>query len=80
MDGPDFDDYVRAEPFRALAKRWKEPVASLAYRYALSIHSISSIILGVKNRDELKDCIEAEQKERLTTDQIEEIDKAMSSE
>ena len=80
MDGPDFDDYVRAEPFRALAKRWKEPVASLAYRYALSIQGISSIILGVKNRDELKDCIEAEQKERLTTDQIEEIDKAMSSE
>ena len=79
MDGPDFDDYERAEPLRALARKWNEPVASLAYRYALSIQNISSIILGVKNRDELKDCIKAEQKERLTTGQIEEIDEVMSS-
>tara|TARA_B100000959_G_scaffold18593_1_gene18009 strand:- start:995 stop:1978 length:984 start_codon:yes stop_codon:yes gene_type:complete len=79
MDKLDFDDYERAAPFRALAKRWNESAASLAYRYALSIKNISSIILGVKNRDELKDCIKYEQKDRLTKDQIEEIDKVMSS-
>ena len=79
MDKLDFDDYERSEPFRALAKRWNEPVASLAYRYALSVQKISSVILGVKNRDELKDCIKIEQKDRLTRDQIEEIDEVMSS-
>jgi len=79
MDKLDFDDYEKAEPFRALAKRLNEPVASLAYRYALSIQNISSIILGVKNRDELKDCIKFEQKERFTIDQIKEIDEVISS-
>ena len=34
--------------------------ASLAHRYALSIAGVATVILGVKNRTELRECITAE--------------------
>ena len=67
FDKKDFDDYMRAEPFRELAAKWNESPASLAHRYALSIPKVGSVILGVKNRDELKECIKAEEKGELTS-------------
>ena len=70
FDKKDFDDYVRAEPFRELAIKWDESPASLAHRYALSIAKVGSVILGVKNRAELKECIEAEEKGGLTVEQL----------
>ena len=52
MDKKDFEDYERAESFRELAKELNESPSKLAYRYALSQNGVSSIILGVKNREE----------------------------
>ena len=73
FDKKDFDDYMRAEPFRELAAKWNESPASLAHRYALSIPKVGSVILGVKNRDELKECIKAEEKGELTSEQFEAL-------
>jgi len=34
--------------------------AIVAHRYALSLPGVATVILGVKNRDELRQCLEAE--------------------
>ena len=72
-DKPDFDDYERAEPFRELAKKWGKSPASLAHRYALSIQKVSSVILGVKNSQELKECLDAEKMSELSEEQLKEL-------
>ena len=72
-DVKDFEDYVRAEPFREFAKEYGDTPSHLAHRYALSIDKISSIILGVKNRKELLECLDAELVEPLTQDEIDQI-------
>ncbi len=72
-DKSDFDDYERAEPFRELAKKWGESPASLAHRYALSIQKISSVILGVKNTQELKECLVTENMSELSEEQLKEL-------
>lgn len=72
-DVKDFEDYVRAEPFREFAKEYGDTPSHLAHRYALSMHKISSIILGVKNRKELLECLDAELMEPLTQEEIDQI-------
>ena len=59
-DHPDQADYRRAAPFRALAAELGESPASLAHRYALSMSGVSTVVLGVKNRAELSECLAAE--------------------
>jgi aryl-alcohol dehydrogenase-like predicted oxidoreductase len=56
---PEMLDFKRAAPFRTLAKEAGESAASLAHRYALSIRGVATIILGVKNLVELRECFEA---------------------
>jgi aryl-alcohol dehydrogenase-like predicted oxidoreductase len=78
-DIKDFEDYDKAEPFRNLAMKWGMTPSSLAHRYALSAEKVSSVILGVKNREELLECLEAEAEGLLSQDQIKEIDKVFSN-
>ena len=78
FDIKDFEDYDKAEPFRKLASEWKMNPSILAHRYALSAEKVSSVILGVKNRDELLECLDAESMGSITQDQIIEIDKVLS--
>ena len=73
-DHPDAADYRRAAPFRGLAAELGESPASLAHRYALSMDGISTVVLGVKNREELKECVAAESKGRLTPEVMARID------
>ena len=70
FDAEDFEDYVRAAPFRQLADQWGESPASLAHRYALSVSKVASVILGVKNTIELQECLQAERAGRLSADQM----------
>jgi aryl-alcohol dehydrogenase-like predicted oxidoreductase len=58
-DDADQMDFERAAGFRALASDWGQTPARLAHRYALSTHDIGSVVLGVKNRRELLECIDA---------------------
>ncbi len=58
-NNPDRTDYDRAAPFRALAAELGEDPAVLAHRYALAMPGVPTVILGVKNRAELAQCIDA---------------------
>jgi aryl-alcohol dehydrogenase-like predicted oxidoreductase len=75
-DDADRLDFDRAAGFRALAAEWGQSPARLAHRYALSIDDIGSVILGVKNREELRECLLAESDPRLSADEIEAIDRS----
>lgn len=78
-DHPEMIDFNRASGFRALAKELGESAASLAHRYALSINGVSTVVLGVKNRTELRECIAAEAKGPLPTELIVRIDSSVAS-
>lgn len=75
----DLADYERAAPFRALAQELGEPAAALAHRYALSMPGVSTVVLGVKNREELRECVEAERRGPLDAELIARIDDAANS-
>jgi aryl-alcohol dehydrogenase-like predicted oxidoreductase len=71
-------DFRRAEPFRELSKELGESPAALAHRYALSMDGIATVVLGVKNRTELRECVEAEAKGPLAPEIIALIDDTLS--
>lgn len=73
-NSPDNADYARAAPFRALAARWGEDPAVIAHRYALSMPNIDTVVLGVKNRAELAQCVAAEAAGPFSAAQMAEID------
>lgn len=57
---PEATDYKRAEPYRALCAELEVDPALLAHRYALDMAGVDTVVLGVKNRDELNQCLEAQ--------------------
>lgn len=71
---PEATDYRRAAPFRALCDELGVDPALLAHRYALDLEGVDTVILGVKNRAELAQCLEAEAAGPLPTDLRERID------
>jgi aryl-alcohol dehydrogenase-like predicted oxidoreductase len=71
---PEMADYKRAAPFRALAREIGESPAALAHRYSLSIPAVATVILGVKNRSELRECIAAAERGPLDSQLTARID------
>jgi aryl-alcohol dehydrogenase-like predicted oxidoreductase len=59
-DNPETLDFERAAPFRAIAAEVGQTPALLAHQYALSIDGPATVVLGVKNREELRECIAAD--------------------
>ena len=59
-NNPDNTDFVRAAPFRDLCAGWGENPAQVAHQYALSLAHFDTVVLGVKNRAELAQCLAAE--------------------
>jgi aryl-alcohol dehydrogenase-like predicted oxidoreductase len=57
-DHPEVRDYALAAGFRALCAEIGEDPAIIAHRYALGL-PIDTLVLGVKNRDELAGCVAA---------------------
>jgi aryl-alcohol dehydrogenase-like predicted oxidoreductase len=57
---PESIDYRRAGPFRALCAEIGVDPALVAHSYALGIEGVDTVILGVKNRQELSECLGAE--------------------
>ena len=57
---PAAADFAAAEGFRRLAAERGEPAAVLAHRYALTLPELATVVLGVKNRAELAECLAAE--------------------
>ena len=70
QDDPDKNDFDRAKGFRRFAKDVGESPAFLSYRYALSVPGVSSIILGVKNREELTEALKAASKPPLLPEEM----------
>jgi aryl-alcohol dehydrogenase-like predicted oxidoreductase len=63
---PAAADFDRAAPFRALAAELGESAPALAHRYALTVPGVATVVLGVKNRVELAECLAAEARGPLT--------------
>ncbi|MCZ6789404.1 MAG: aldo/keto reductase [Chloroflexi bacterium] len=77
QEHPEMVDYRRAAPFRELAREVGESPASLAHRYALSLEHVSTVVLGVKNREELHECIDAEAQGPLDSALMTRVDNAV---
>jgi aryl-alcohol dehydrogenase-like predicted oxidoreductase len=67
-------DFARAAKFRALAAERGESAAALAHRYALSMPGIDTVVLGVKNRTELDDCVKAANAGDLDADTMRQVE------
>ena len=76
---PELADFARAAPFRSLAAEAGCSAAFLAHRYALSMEGVSTVVLGVKNRAELKECVEAEAAGPLDPQLMARIDAAVGA-
>lgn len=73
-DDRDMEDFRRAAPFRELCAKWGADPAIIAHRYALGMAGVETLVLGVKNRDELADALGAEREGPLEPAQIAAID------
>lgn len=58
-DHPEMRDFEKAAPFRKLCAELGEDPAIIAHRYALSMEGVDTVVLGVKNREELRACAKA---------------------
>jgi aryl-alcohol dehydrogenase-like predicted oxidoreductase len=76
-DHPAQSDFDRAAPFRSLAAELGESSASLAYRYALSMYGVDTVVLGVKNRNELRESVRAAELGPLPADVLALVDERM---
>ncbi len=72
-DHPEMRDYARVAGFRALCAEIGADPAMIAHRYALSL-DINTLVLGVKNRRELQQCIAAAADGPLPAELIARID------
>lgn len=70
---PDAKDYERAAGYRALCAAWGEDPAVIAHRYALGMDGVDTLVLGVKNRDELDQALAAEAAGPLSPGQLSQI-------
>jgi aryl-alcohol dehydrogenase-like predicted oxidoreductase len=75
-DHPEMRDYARAAGFRRLAAELAITPALLAHRYALSL-LVDTVVLGVKNRAELAECVAAAEAGPLSADMIASIDQSV---
>ena len=76
-DHPEMRDYARAAGFRNLASELGVNPAILAHRYALSL-AIDTLVLGVKNRQELAECVAAAEAGPLSPDLMARIGPAIA--
>jgi aryl-alcohol dehydrogenase-like predicted oxidoreductase len=72
--GADAGDYLRSAPYRALCAELGVDPAVVAHRYALDVDGVDTVILGVKNRAELAQCVEAEAMGLLDADVLARVE------
>jgi aryl-alcohol dehydrogenase-like predicted oxidoreductase len=75
-DHPEVRDYARAAGFRRLCAELGENPAVTAHRYALSL-DVDTLVLGVKNRQELAECVAAADAGPLPPELMARIDAAV---
>jgi aryl-alcohol dehydrogenase-like predicted oxidoreductase len=74
---PEMRDYADAAGFRRLAAELGEDPAVLAHRYALAL-DIDTLVLGVKNRQELGACVAAAEAGPLPAELMARVDRSVS--
>ena len=77
-DHPEMRDYARAAGFRQLCAELGQNPAVLAHRYALSL-PVDTVVLGVKNRRELAECVAAAEDGPLMPELLARIDRAVAA-
>ena len=75
---PEVRDYERAAGFRRLAVDLQMDPAVLAHRYALSL-DIDTLVIGVKNREELAACVAAAEAGPLSSELMARVDQSVAS-
>ena len=75
-DHPEMRDYARASGFRRIAAELGVTPALLAHRYALSL-PVDTVVLGVKNRAELAECVAAAAAGPLPADLLARVDRSV---
>ena len=75
----ELKDFQRSAGFRELAKSNGVSAAYLAHLYALSMPGVDTLVLGVKNREELAECLAAEAAEPMSAELIAAIDASVTS-
>jgi aryl-alcohol dehydrogenase-like predicted oxidoreductase len=78
QDSSEKVDFDRAQPFRAIAADIGTAPAVLAHQYALAMEGVSTVVLGVKNRSELAQCLAAESAPDLDASLIDRIETAIA--
>lgn len=77
-DHPEMRDYARAAGFRQLAAELGTSPAALAHRYALAL-GVDTLVLGVKNRSELAECVAAAEAGPLPADLVARVDRSVAA-
>ena len=67
------------DEIRELSKELGITTAALAHHYSLSMSDASTIVLGVKNRKELRECIEVEKLGKMQPSMIKRLDDIISN-
>jgi len=78
-DHPEVIDYNKAFKIREISRELGVTTASLAYHYALSMENPSTIVLGVKNRQELNECIQVEKLGKMDSNLMKRLNKIVSN-
>jgi aryl-alcohol dehydrogenase-like predicted oxidoreductase len=76
-DHPELRDYARAAGFRRLCAELGANPAVMAHRYALSL-DIDTLVLGVKNRQELAECVAAAEAGPLPGELVGRVDASIA--
>ncbi|MEJ6684532.1 MAG: aldo/keto reductase [SAR86 cluster bacterium] len=76
-DSAERHDFNRAQGVRTIAAELGVSIAFLAHQYALSMPGVDTVVLGVKNREELAECLAAEAAGPLEEALIARIDEAV---
>jgi len=77
-DHPEMRDYRITERYRNYAGEQGILSAILAHRYAIAMDGVDTVVLGVKDRDELADCVGAANAPPLPQMMIEQVDACFS--
>ncbi len=77
-DHPEVRDFNLAGAYRTLAAELGLSAATLGHRYALSMDGVDTVVLGVKNRTELAECIAAAEAGPLPPDIVAQVDDCFS--